>query len=157
MTVPIKGGRPKAFNSPEELQGLLDEYFDYCDNNVEVITDNKGNTKTIHKPYTMTGICVYLDISGETWSDYSKKPEFSETIKKARKKVENYCEENTITGRLNPIFSIFSLKNNFGWVDKIDVNTTTSSDKLTNDDIQAKLSEIKKQQKKAESVDTGET
>lgn len=154
MTVPYKGGRPKAFNSPEELQALLDEYFDYCDNNVETITDNKGNIKTIHKPYTMTGICVYLDISGETWSDYSKKPEFSETIKKARKKVENYCEENTMAGRLNPIFSIFSLKNNFGWVDKIEVNTTTSSDQLTNDDIQSKINELKKNRK---GIDTSES
>lgn len=153
MTVPGKGGRPKAFNSPEELQTLLDQYFEYCDNEVETITDNKGNVKTMHKPYTMTGICVYLDISGETWSDYSKKPEFSETIKKARKRVENYCEEYTMAGRLNPIFSIFSLKNNFGWVDKIDVNTTTSSDQLSQDDIKAKLDTLKKQRK---DVDTGE-
>lgn len=156
MTVPIKGGRPKAFNSPEELQTLLDEYFDYCDNEKEIITDSKGNMKSIQKPYTMSGICVYLDISAETWSDYSKKPEFSETIKKARKKVENYCEENTITGRLNPIFSIFSLKNNFGWVDKIDVNTTTSSEQLKEDDIQSRLNEIKKRKQKAESLDISE-
>ena len=154
MTVPIKGGRPKAFNSPKELQRLLDEYFDYCDNDKEIITDSKGNIKSIQKPYTMSGICVYLDIHADTWNEYSRKPEFSETIKKARKKVENYCEENTITGRLNPIFSIFSLKNNLGWVDKFEVNTTNQPEQLTTDDIKSKINAIRKEGNKAETIDT---
>lgn len=153
MTVPIKGGRPKAFDNPEELQTLLNNYFDYCDKDIETITDSKGNIKIVHKPYTMSGICVYLDIHPDTWSEYNKKSEYSETIKKARKKVENYCEENTMTGRLNPIFSIFSLKNNFGWVDKIDINTTNQPDQLTTDDIKSKINAIRKEGNKAESVD----
>jgi len=153
MTVPIKGGRPKAFNSPEELQEAINEYFEYCDSQKEISINDKGQTKVIQKPYTISGLCVFLDITRETLNEYSKKQEYSDTIKKARQIVESYVEENSLIGRLNPVVSIFNLKNNFGWVDKIEVNTNTGNEQLTQDDIQARISELKKKQIKLESID----
>ncbi|MFW9969289.1 MAG: DNA-packaging protein [Candidatus Odinarchaeota archaeon] len=139
MTVPIKGGRPKAFKSVEEMQEKINAYFEYCDN---LNVDDKGNRKII-KPYTMQGLCVYLDIARDTWNQYSKKSEFSDACKKARQKVEAATVEGASTNKLNPVFTIFNLKNNFGWTDKVEV-TTKEDDKLSSNDIKNKLKELKK-------------
>jgi len=135
MPFPNLEGRPRIFSAPEELQEKINEYFQFCDDKKESFTDSKGNVKIIQKPYTMSGLCVYLKINKDTLWEYGKKPGFSEVVKEAKSRVENYCEENTMSGKLNPIFSIFSLKNNFGWTDRIEVNTNTQPEQLTPDDI----------------------
>ena len=48
----------------------------------------------------------------------SKDEQFFPTIKKAREKVEQQLEENALMGKANATFTIFNLKNNYGWVDK---------------------------------------
>ena len=47
--------------------------------------------------------------------DYQHKDDFSDTIKKAKLRVENYYEERLMT--TTPTGAIFALKN-FGWSDK---------------------------------------
>lgn len=131
-----KGGRPKAFNTPEELETLLNEYFDWCDEQKEINYDKKGNPIIIRKPYTISGICVYLDISKETWCEYSKKAGFSESCKRAKAKVENYVEEGSMNGKLNVVGAIFNLKNNFGWVDRQEVVNTTQPEKLSIEELE---------------------
>ena len=55
-----------------------------------------------------------------------KKEEFSDTIKKAKLKVENYLEKHLITDS-STTGIIFNLKNNFGWKDKQEnINVDTS-------------------------------
>lgn len=99
-------GRPKAYIEVEVMQQKIDKYFNDCDRENE--------------PYTVTGLCLALDITRETLSEYSKKDEFSDTIKKAKLKVENYLEKSLITtGPATGI--IFNLKNNFGWKDKQEI------------------------------------
>lgn len=99
-------GRPKAYTEVEVMQQKIDKYFKECYKNKE--------------PYTVTGLCLALDITRETLSEYSKKDEFSDTIKKAKLKVENYLEKSLITtGPATGI--IFNLKNNFGWKDKQEI------------------------------------
>lgn len=139
MTVPGVGGRPFAFNSPEEMQEKINEYFAFCDTQKEIIATDKGNTKVIQKPYTISGLCVFMGITKETISQYAKKPEYAPIIAQAKARVENYCEENTMAGKLNPIFSIFSLKNNFGWTDRVEINTNSSPEQLTPEEIQRQL------------------
>lgn len=40
---------------------------------------------------------------------------------------ENYLESGTLTGMANPTMAIFSLKNNFKWVDKQEVETNNNT------------------------------
>lgn len=98
-----KRGRPKAYTEVEIMQQKIDNYFNEC---------NKNN-----EPYTITGLCIALDICRDTLSEYMKKEEFSDTIKKAKLKVENYLEKHLITDS-STTGIIFNLKNNFGWSDK---------------------------------------
>lgn len=115
-----KGGKPKAFESVKEMQIKIDKYFKYCDSKTEILSDGKYK----YKPYTISGLCLYLNITRETLNAYSKLDEYSDTIKQAKNKIENWLEENSLIGLTNPTVSMFNLKNNFGWKDRTEVEQT---------------------------------
>lgn len=99
-------GRPKKYNSKEEMQKVIDEYFKIC--------DEKGD------PYTITGLALALELDRRSLVNYSKDDEFFSTIKKAKAKVEDYLEKKLLTGN-SATGIIFNLKNNFEWKDKQEV------------------------------------
>ena len=99
-------GRPRAFKSVEEVEEKINAYFNYCEEK--------------EKPYTMSGLAYYLGIDRKTLINYSKNEEYFHTIKKARDKVQMQLEENALSNKANPTFTIFNLKNNFDWKDKIE-------------------------------------
>lgn len=99
-------GRPRAFKSVEEVEEKINAYFNYCEEK--------------EKPYTMSGLAYYLEVSRQTLVNYSYKDEYFDTIKKARDKVQMQLEENALSNKANPTFTIFNLKNNFDWKDKIE-------------------------------------
>lgn len=143
-------GRPKAFNVAEELYDKIQHYFnsitrtcpaydmvfDYKD---EVGKDvfkqvprlnNAGEqvhiTEYFERP-SVLGLCAHIGITRETLLQYEKDEEFSDAIKKAKSKIEQYLEEqlyrkDQVTG------IIFNLKNNFGWKDKQEINHGGQSD-----------------------------
>lgn len=100
------------FKSEEELQKCIDNYFKECDKN--------------KKPYTMSGLALYLDIDRKTLLRYSNKDLYAPLIKKAKAKVETMLEESLYrVGNNSGI--IFNLKNNYGWRDQIEVQNTEVS------------------------------
>lgn len=106
-----KTGRPKKYTEVELMQQKIDKYFNECDKKNE--------------PYTVTGLCLALDICRDTLSEYAKDKKFSDTIKKAKLKVENYLEKHLITDS-STTGIIFNLKNNFGWKDKQELSHSGS-------------------------------
>lgn len=109
-------GRPPKFETAEEMQEKILEYFDEgCRS--EVITIKKGvETKALVRIPTITGLCNFLGFADRcSFYRYGEKPEFSYTIKRARQMIEQVYEEqlhaNANAG------AIFALKN-FGWTDK---------------------------------------
>ena len=137
MTVPGLGGPPLKY-TPEEFEKKIVEYFEYVEEENKKRRLQRFTGEKL-KPYTLSGICVFLGISRETWREYGHKEEFAKAIKQAKTIVENYVEEGLLNGSINAIGGIFNLKNNFGWVDKIEVNTNNSPEQLTLDDIKRKL------------------
>jgi len=111
------GGRPPVFNSPEELQSKIDEYFLSGRNCRKIEVKQGGEVSVIELPIiTITGLCIFLGFeSRQSFYDYESKPEYSYTIKRARTFIENNYEELLQVG--NTTGAIFALKN-FGWVDK---------------------------------------
>ena len=118
----MAGGRPLAFETVEDLEDAVNNYFD---NDANVL-DPDG--KEIFLP-TMSGLALSLGVSRQTVVNYSNKEEFFDTINKARGKIENFIERrlygNNVTG------CIFNLKNNFGWKDKTEVDNTSSDGSMT--------------------------
>ena len=106
-----KGGRPPKYKHVEDMQALIDKYFNDCD-----------ETET---PYTITGLAMALDMTREKVIKYGQKDEFRDAIKKAKQKVENSYELRLIkSGRAGDIFAL----KNFGWSDRQETSITGSVD-----------------------------
>lgn len=104
-------GRPPKFKTAEEMEEAIDAYFSECDEK--------------SKPYTITGLAIACGFeSRQSIFDYSKKPEFSYTLKKAKMKVEEFLEQRLLENA--PTGTIFNLKNNFGWKDKTEQDQNVS-------------------------------
>jgi hypothetical protein len=98
------------------------------DNGLNYLIEIEHMVMTKQIPYGITGLALALDTSRETLLDYEKgkydsgediegyKAEFSDTIKAAKVKIENYNELMLYSP--SPTGTIFNLKNNFGWKDK---------------------------------------
>ena len=94
-------GRPLKWETVEEVQVLIDNYFKQCDKDKE--------------PYTITGLALALDTSRETLCNYSKRENFFDTIRRAKGKVALEYEKRLVTrGNAGDIFA----NKNFGWTDK---------------------------------------
>lgn len=138
-------GRPLKFKTVEELQSKIDEYFQSCYEEVweeKTFRDKKGKEtskewvpvldrsgkikKVLVRPFTITGLALALDTSRETLLDYEDRPEFSDTIKRAKEIIHNYVEEQLMT-RAAPTGVIFNLKNNWGWKDKTEVDANNTN------------------------------
>lgn len=143
------GGRPKKYTTVKQMQDMIDKYFTECDNGVKIRDKDNGRSIITYKPYTVTGLCMFLNINRDTLCEYEKQEQFSDTIKRAKQKIENWIEEHSLMGDTNPTVSIFNLKNNFGWKDKQEVDIGNADDKpfmtdvsgLGTDDL-VKLKEI---------------
>lgn len=116
-------GRPRIFSSPEEFDARVDNYIKLCR-----ATDGTDNPE----PITLTGMVLALGFScKDSFYQYEKYPEFSESVKRARTFIEQAYEKRMIKDG-NLAGSIFALKN-LGWKDRQDVyiNETEVTETLT--------------------------
>lgn len=106
----MPAGRPPKFHTVEELEAAIADYFE---------TDayvGEGDSR-VFAP-TISGLAYHLDMSTESLRRYENGDKFSATIKRAKQKVEIALEQK-LHGQ-NVTGTIFNLKNNFGWKDKIE-------------------------------------
>jgi hypothetical protein len=103
--------RPPIFETPEEFEAVADAYFAECLAKEMVPTVN--------------GLALALGMTRETLLRYAEKPEFSDTVKRARTRLEAVWEQRlagtACTG------AIFWLKNQ-GWSDRMESVVTASVD-----------------------------
>lgn len=116
-----KVGRKPKYSEVEKLQKKIDEYFANCPDKRVITGFDKNNgefvTMELNTP-TITGLAFYLGFcSRDSFYEYGKKPEFSDTIKKARLRIENEYEKQLYNDKCTG--AIFALKN-LGWTDKIE-------------------------------------
>jgi len=134
-------GRPKAWDSPEEMQKTINAYYKECDERmIEVYDKKKQEVVNIYSPvpYTVEGLCETLGFTArDSLLNYEKKKgyeEFFDTIKKAKLKIQRNKIERALTGDSHPVVSIFDLKNNHGYKDTQEVKQTS--------EISVKLAEL---------------
>ena len=131
-----KVGCPPMYKTPEEMQAVIDKYFEDCEG--EYIRDEEGNietdkhghpVKTKARPLTITGLALALGFTTrQALLNYEGKEEFVDTIKRAKAKVEQYAEER-LFDKDGVNGAKFNLSNNFkGWSEKqqIDSNVNTT-------------------------------
>ena len=114
-------GRPVKFESPDEMQRVIDSYFE---NDAYI---GEGDSR-IFAP-TISGLALALGMSTEALRLYGHKDVFFATVKAAKQRVEVALEQRlygqAVTG------SIFNLKNNFGWKDKTEHDLSSSDGTMT--------------------------
>lgn len=123
MTEVIKKSRkgigwvPLKYKTKEELEKAIKTYFVNCPDKRSI---HNSLWREVKVPCpTITWLALHLwFVTRKSMYDYEWKPEFVNTIKKARSFMERIYEQllqsNNVTG------AIFALKN-FGWTDKIEI------------------------------------
>ena len=96
------------YKTQEQLQKGIDAYFKECDEK--------------EKPYTMSGLALSLGIDRVTLIRYGDKDLFATQVKEAKDRVQAQLEENALMGKGNATFTIFNLKNNYGWKDNLEID-----------------------------------
>lgn len=136
------GGRPLKFRTVKILQSAIDKYFAECDphiaerpalvfqkNDSGIILNNLPKVPgteyyvTDQIAYTVTGLALALDTTRETLMDYQRSDKYSDTILRAKLKILNFSERSLFTAK-NTNGIQFSMKNNFNWKDKTEVEKT---------------------------------
>lgn len=84
-------------------------YFALCDNE--------------KKPYTLSGLCLALNITKRRFLKLKDDHDFSEAVEMALLKIEAYIEENSMAGDINGTLALAMLKENFGWGEKSEQKT----------------------------------
>jgi len=120
-------GRPLKYKTDKELKEAIDKYFKACDNRKKEVVAREGVVKIVDpEPYTMSGLAYALGMNRNEILCYGEKEQFSCTVKEARNKVQRDVERRLMEGG-SSTGAIFNLKNNFGWVDKTEVESTVTS------------------------------
>jgi len=110
---PVKhpGGRPLKFPDPVAFDKMIEDFFSEC--------EIKGNKPTIER------LAVYMGANRETITMYEDRPEFSDSVKRAKDRCLAWLIDNGLDAR-NPAMQIFLAKNNYGYKDKQEVETTVN-------------------------------
>lgn len=126
-------GRPFKFTNPDELDMQIEEFFNDCKENKRIPT--------------VTGLAVYLDTDRLTLLnyencldnpayeelDYDVKVHLINSIKRAKQRVESEYEQ-ALFNKNSAVGAIFTLKNNYKWVDKQEIEQTNKTIEVTLED-----------------------
>ena len=117
-----KKGRPARYQTPEEMQIKIDEYFKDCEG--DLLRDSRGNVvldKQSRPVYvgrrvpSVSGLSHYLGFTDRhTFTRYKRKPEFVDTVLLARLRIEEKIEEMLFFAE-SASGAKFALVSNFGW------------------------------------------
>ena len=111
----MAGGRPRIFNSVEEIDSRIAEYKKYL--------------KKEDKPPTIAGLAYYLQIDRQTLYNYEKQDEYFGTIKRYREWVMMNLEEAAIVrGNGGTVF----VMKNYGYTDKQEIEHSEQTVTIVN-------------------------
>lgn len=158
---PSQGGG-RRFLTPEHLQSLINEYYESCmgpmfDKSGNLVRDEQGRiVKTQVKPYTLSGLALYLGVSTQTLKKYREgkldtildemraKTEdvltFSRVILRAKQTIEAYAE-GRLYDRDGSNGARFVLDCCYGWVsnkEQSDIERNRNDAKLRRDEFELK-------------------
>lgn len=158
---PSKGGT-KKFMSPEHLQCMVNEYFESCNGPLidkwgQLVYDKGGNLVKVQvKPYTLSGLALYLGVSTQTLKKYREglvddfldelyaetddRLTFAKVVMNAKQTIEAYAE-----GRLydkdGQRGAQFVLDCCYNWVshkEQADIRKAKADSKLRRDEFELK-------------------
>lgn len=117
-------GRNPIFASPDDLWSACCEYFEWVENNP--LWESKAfayqgtvTQEAIPKMRAMTieGLCLFLDITRQTWINYRERKDFIEVAEK----VENVIRQQKFAGAAADLLNPNIIARDLGLTDKQDL------------------------------------
>lgn len=139
-----KHGREKLFASPELMWEAATEYFLWCDRypwrKNEPIKSGEGAGKMIKvptvRPYTMSGLCVYLGVNQGYFYDFKKT--CSEGFSDIITRIEGIIETQQFEGAAVGAFNANIIARKLGLTDKREIEgqiTMNQFDKMSEEEL----------------------
>ena len=127
-----RAGRPRKFETPEDLWNKAVEYFEWVDKNPfvtlkRVSSDKKGDETTEDykkRPYTIHGFCVFAKVNTDYWNQL-KRLEGREDFSRIIKEVEDIIYSNKFEGATSGLFNPNIIARDLGLIDKQEINQKT--------------------------------
>lgn len=102
-------GRKPIFESPDALWLKACEYFEWCHENplYEMKAFNCGEMGIVQEPIakmramTITGLCFFIGLSRQGWSEYKEKQDFSDIVGEVESVIYSQKFEGASAGLLN--------------------------------------------------------
>lgn len=144
-----KVGRPRIYETAEQLRAAVERYFasityerevivrrqeigedergrPIVKETPEILTDGKGKpvmeTVWLEEP-SIAGLRLYIGVSKSTWAGYADDEKLAPVATAARERVEARLVE--LLNTRNSTHGVeFNLKNNYGWKDKQEITRT---------------------------------
>lgn len=158
---PSKGGT-KRFMSPEHLQCMVAEYFESCNGPLidkwgQLVYDKQGNPVKVQvKPYTVSGLALYLGVSTQTLKKYREglvddlldemhaetddRLTFAKVILNAKQTIEAYAESRLYDkdGQRGAQFVLDCCYNWVGHKERADIRKSKADSQLRREEFELK-------------------
>ena len=147
--------RKKKYSTARALERKIEEYFRTISRTVTVQErvgtgrmDSHGHEIFVFKPIlndageeikrldfvvppTITGLCRYLGMTRESWSEYGRREGYADVCAAAKDVMRQYNEEELLRREGSQVKGvIFNLQNNYGYTDKAEVKVGGVEDYL---------------------------
>lgn len=136
---------PASIYKPEFCKEIIEFFLSYDRyENVEVEHYSKGEYthSTFRKeplpPPTLAGYAVKLGVCTDTIQEWKKRhPDFGKAVRSALAIQKQFIIDNSMTNISPSAFSIFMMKNNHNWTDRVEqkVETKVTLEDLVNESV----------------------
>jgi hypothetical protein len=118
-------GRELIFSSPEILWEACKEYFEATANRPWIKEDWVGKDaiaveRKTTPPFTLTSLCLFLDITFQTWQNYKARPDFLDIIARVEAVIYSQKFEGATVGAYNANI----IARDLGLTDKVETTKT---------------------------------
>ena len=125
-------GRDKIFSDPKILWDVACEYFQWCDDNPWQEQDWVGKdgdevVKNRVRPYTLTGLCVYIDCDEKTLRNYGSKEENKDFFP-VYTRIEQIIRTQKFEGAASGFFNANIIARDLGLTDKQETKNEHTGD-----------------------------
>lgn len=143
-------GRPRIFKTVKEFTDAITSYFDKVEKENEESLKATGKLK---RNPNIAHMCEHMGIAKQNFYEYAKRYDdnnepFAHAMRMATQHIEGFKLEAAALGMLREITTIFDLKNNHGYVDKMNLITNAEPEQISADDIANRIKNRKKEQGK---------
>ena len=144
-----KSGRDKQYPTPELLLEACNNYFEWVQNNPlkeAQIVKYKDYAELMEvpkmRPFTINGLCNFIDLSIEGWRKYKQRNEFIEVTTRVEEVIYLQKFEGAASGFLNPNI----IARDLGLQDKKEIEHSGQIDskQLTDKEYQERLDKARK-------------